>query len=107
MNNTIVEANKILLRRKNKLIVGNVGHVMSDDTQRYLVTMTKNIETLGYTFSNQLFNKLKTLTKEELFEFYKELVSELKRILAQMFNIIQCIQTFQNLLWKKMKCNFI
>lgn len=79
MNNTIVEANKILLRRKNKLIVGNVGHVMSDDTQRYLVTMTKNIETLGYTFSNQLFNKLKTLTKEELFEFYKELVSELKK----------------------------
>lgn len=79
MNNTIVEANKILLRRKNKLIVENVGHVMSDDTQRYLVTMTKNIETLGYTFSNQLFNKLKTLTKEELFEFYKELVSELKK----------------------------
>lgn len=79
MNNTIVEANKILLRRKNKLIVGNVGHVMSDDTQRYLVTMTKNIETLGYTFSNQLFNKLKTLTKEELFEIYKELVSELKK----------------------------
>lgn len=79
MNNTIVEANKILLRRKNKLIVGNVGYVMSDDTQRYLVTMTKNIETLGYTFSNQLFNKLKTLTKEELFEFYKELVSELKK----------------------------
>lgn len=79
MSNTIVEANKILLRRKNKLIVGNVGHVMSDDTQRYLVTMTKNIETLGYTFSNQLFNKLKTLTKEELFEFYKELVSELKK----------------------------
>lgn len=79
MNNTIVEANKILLRRKNKLIVGNVGYVMSYDTQRYLVTMTKNIETLGYTFSNQLFNKLKTLTKEELFEFYKELVSELKK----------------------------
>ena len=79
MSNTIVEANKILLRRKNKLIVGNVGYVMSDDTQRYLVTMTKNIETLGYTFSNQLFNKLKTLTKEELFEFYKELVSELKK----------------------------
>ena len=67
MSNTIVEANKILLRRKNKLIVGNVGYVMSDDTQRYLVTMTKNIETLGYTFSKQLFNKLKTLTKEELF----------------------------------------
>lgn len=37
MSNTIVEANKILLRRKNKLIVGNVGYVMSDDTQRYLV----------------------------------------------------------------------
>lgn len=52
---------------------------MSDDTQRYLVTMTKNIETLGYTFSKQLFNKLKTLTKEELFEIYKELVSELKK----------------------------
>lgn len=79
MSNTIVEANKILLRRKNKLIVGNVGYVMSDDTQRYLVTMTKNIETLGYTFSKQLFNKLKTLTKEELFEIYKELVSELKK----------------------------
>ena len=79
MSNTIVKANKILLRRKNKLIVGNVGYVMSDDTQRYLVTMTKNIETLGYTFSKQLFNKLKTLTKEELFEIYKELVSELKK----------------------------
>lgn len=79
MNSTILEANKILLRRKNKLIVGNVGYTMSDDTQRYLVTTAKNIEALGYTFSNQLFNKLTTLTKEELFEFYKELVSELKK----------------------------
>lgn len=79
MNSTILEANKILLRRKNKLIVGNVGYTMSDDTQRYLVTIAKNIEALGYTFSNQLFNKLTTLTKEELFEFYKELVSELKK----------------------------
>ena len=58
---------------------------MSDDTQRYLVTMTKNIETLGYTFSKQLFNKLKTLTKEELFEIYKELVSELKKNIIKDF----------------------
>lgn len=79
MNNTILEANKILLRRKNKLIVGCVRYVTSDDTQRYLVTMAKNIESLGYTFSNQLFNRLRTLTKEELFEFYKELISELKK----------------------------
>lgn len=68
--------NEILLRRKNKLIVEK-GNARTPENQ-YLVTIMKNVENLGYTFSKELFEVLQTFTREELHKFYLELLPMLK-----------------------------
>lgn len=72
--------NEILLRRKNKVIVekGN----STEPNNQYIVTIMKNAEALGYTFSKQLFETLQTLTKDELQKFYLELVPMLKKLVG-------------------------
>lgn len=72
--------NEILLRRKNKVIVEK-GNAIEPNNQ-YIVTIMKNVETLGYTFSKELFETLQTLTIDELQEFYLELVPLLKNLVG-------------------------
>lgn len=72
--------NKILLRRKNKVVV-NRGTVIEPNNQ-YIVTIMKNAEALGYTFSKELFETLQTLDKQELNEFYLELIPMLKEMVG-------------------------
>ena len=72
--------NEILLRRKNKVIVER-GTVEEPNNQ-YIVTIMKNVEALGYTFSKELFETLQTLTKDELQEFYLELIPMLKKLVG-------------------------
>ena len=69
--------NEILLRRKNKVIMekGNV----TIPNNPYIVTIMKNVEALGYTFSKKLFETLQTLDKEALQKFYLELIPILKK----------------------------
>ena len=45
----------------------------------YIVTIMKNVEALGYTFSKKLFETLQTLDKEALQKFYLELIPILKK----------------------------
>lgn len=70
--------NEILLRRKNKVIL-EAGNRVSEN-RRAIAAMMKNIEGLGYTFSQRLFDTLKTLPPEELNHFYLELVPVLKSL---------------------------
>ena len=72
--------NEILLRRKNKVIVEK-GSVTEPNNQ-YIVTIMKNVEALGYTFSKELFETLQTLTKEDLHKFYLELIPMLKKMVG-------------------------
>ncbi len=89
--------NEILLRRKNKIIVNyNVGgeqnlrenrigskennNVMGEDA--YVATIMKNVEALGYTFSWELFEILRTMEKHALQELYLELVAILKKMVG-------------------------
>ena len=72
--------NEILLRRKNKVIVER-GTVEEPNNQ-YIVTIMKNVEALGYTFSKELFETLQTLTKAELQKFYLELIPMLKKLVG-------------------------
>ncbi len=72
--------NEILLRRKNRVIVEK-GNETNPNNQ-YIVTMMKNIESLGYTFSSELFESLQTLSKEELQKFYLELIPMLKKLVG-------------------------
>lgn len=72
--------NEILLRRKNKVILekGN----FTESNNQYIVTIMKNVEALGYTFSKELFETLQTLTPLQLNRFYKELVPMLKKMVG-------------------------
>jgi len=72
--------NEILLRRKNKVIVQKGNEENTDS--KYALTIMRNIESLGYTFSKELYEILKTLNKEELQEFYLELVPILKNMVG-------------------------
>ncbi|WHY88350.1 TerD family protein [Neobacillus novalis] len=71
--------NSILLRRKNKLILTS-GHSVLPDT--YLATALKNIENLGYTFSEELIEAVRTMSEADFINFYKGLVQDLKEMVG-------------------------
>lgn len=68
--------NEILVRRKNKLILNKgVGTVANS---AYIATIMKNVEDLGYTFAEDLYECLGTYSEEELQQFYMGLLPILK-----------------------------
>lgn len=71
--------NEILLRRKLKLLVVEKENPEMNN-QAYVATINKNIESLGYTFSKELFGALCSYSKEELGDFYIELITALKNM---------------------------
>ncbi|MBD8841002.1 TerD family protein [Paenibacillus sp. CFBP 13594] len=71
MNNTIY------LRRANKLIIEpNEGKQQLPKT--YLATALKNIEALGYTFSDELMQAMRQLSMEQFEAVYHQLVADLR-----------------------------
>ena len=85
--------NSIYLRRKSKLILEGSDRQLgaTDDkacgksTGNLLVnlaTILKNIESLGYTFSPQLIDRLSTLSESEASLFYSQLVTDLKQAIG-------------------------
>ncbi|WP_315372035.1 cytoplasmic protein [Paenibacillus xylanexedens] len=71
MNNTIY------LRRANKLIIeSNEGKQQLPKT--HLATVLKNIEALGYTFSDELMQAMRQLSKEQFEAVYHQLVADLR-----------------------------
>lgn len=72
--------NEILLRRKNKVILEKGNSTVPNN--QYIATIMKNVESLGYTFSKELFETLQTLTKDDLQRFYLELIPVLKKMVG-------------------------
>ncbi|WP_340018790.1 TerD family protein [Paenibacillus sp. FSL H3-0457] len=71
MNNTIY------LRRANELIIeSNEGKQQLPKT--HLATALKNIEALGYTFSDELLQAMRQLSKEQFETVYHQLVADLR-----------------------------
>ena len=68
--------NSIYLRRKSKVILTRSDRQLGAAN---LATILKNIESLGYTFSPQLIDRLSTLSEPEASLFYSQLVSDLKQ----------------------------
>jgi hypothetical protein len=67
--------NSIYIRRKNKIYLDKGENNLSVD---YIFNLLKNIESLGYTFSPELVEVVKTLSVERLKQFYRQLISDLK-----------------------------
>lgn len=71
---------ELLLRRKNKILVDSqdMFYPRERKNEKMVATMMKNIENLGYTFSEGLFDLLSCLDSEFLKELYKKIVENLK-----------------------------
>ena len=76
--------NKILLRRKNLLIVEpiNADYEQTKNEQALVVTMMKNVQSLGFTFSKELFEELSHMNRDELKVFYSDLIPALKELVG-------------------------
>ena len=78
---------KILLRRKN-LVVVNVANLSykqiepSTAAKSFVITMLKNVQSLGFTFSRELLESLFNYTCTELNDFYNELIPMLKELVG-------------------------
>lgn len=71
MNNTIY------LRRANKLIIES-NEEKQQLPKTHLATVLKNIEALGYTFSDELMQAMRQLSKEQFEAVYIQLVADLR-----------------------------
>jgi hypothetical protein len=70
---------QLYLRRLGKLVVPLGESVLPD---KFIATAMKNIEYLGYTFSEQLIRIFRTLSIEEFTSIYDKLVEDLKTIVG-------------------------
>jgi stress response protein SCP2 len=70
--------NRIYLRRRNKIII-NKG-MSSTPNIREVATLLKNVESLGYTFSEDIIKILYTYTIEQLKNFYKGIIKNIKKM---------------------------
>lgn len=70
--------NEILLRRKNKLLLQK--GTQDKPNTAYIATILKNIEDLGHTFTQEVYECLETFSIEQLQQFYLGLIPILKAL---------------------------
>lgn len=70
--------NEILLRRKNKINVEKNVSETNKTEKAMILSIAKNIESLSFGFSKELFDVLMTFSFEQLEKFYKDLIPKLK-----------------------------
>lgn len=74
---TTNELNALYLRRRNKILVSqNANEIVP---LNYVTTMVKNLESLGYTFSQSLIEACTKLSFTELQEFNTSILDLLKK----------------------------
>lgn len=69
---------KILLHRRNKIIISADKNAVSYDNAPTIAAMIKNIECLGYTLDRKIIFDLYALPKDKLEEFASDLIKELR-----------------------------
>jgi hypothetical protein len=75
---------ELLLRRKHMVIVTpkDKSYVQDKREKALVVSGLKNIQSLGFTFSKELFETLSHLSGDEFGKFYTELVPKLKKLVG-------------------------
>lgn len=78
------EINEMLLRRKNKVNLPkcSVEHEAGRAEKAMVVSIVKNIESLGFTFDKELFENLLTYPKNEIEMFYTDFIAKLKLLVG-------------------------
>lgn len=81
-----MKVDEILLRRKNKVsLPANpaIDFEFPDKVDKAMVvSMIKNVEAYGFTFSKELIENLLTYTREDLETFYFDLIPKLKKLVG-------------------------
>lgn len=68
----------VVLRRKNALYLPkNTTNLMVYDNIDIIITMMKNIENLGYTFSQEVIDRLQHYSSYQIYMFYFDLIDQL------------------------------
>lgn len=75
---------RILLRRKHLLIVNpaNKEYHQTKNEKAMVVTILKNVQSLGFTFSQTLFETMMHFSENEIKDFYTGLIPELKSLVG-------------------------
>lgn len=78
------EINEMLLRRKNKVNLPkcSVEHEAGRAEKAMVVSIVKNVESLGFTFDKELFENLLTYPKNEIEMFYTDFIAKLKPLVG-------------------------
>jgi hypothetical protein len=71
--------NAIYIRRRNRVLIEKGADNLPEN---YIAALLKNIESLGYTFSENLIERLQTLSLEQLTDLYHEIVKNLREIVG-------------------------
>lgn len=77
--------NEILLRRKNKvnIAVNPAPYAGASNTEKAMViSIAKNVEAYGYTFSKELIEALLTYPKSDIEAFYLDFMPKLKKLVG-------------------------
>lgn len=76
--------NEILLRRKHLVcaVPKNSEYVQNSNEKALVVSALKNVQSLGFTFSQALIETLFHFSKSEFKAFYVELIPELKKLVG-------------------------
>ena len=77
-NYSIMKMNSIYVRRAHKLMIQPNEQRQQQLSKKVLATALKNIESLGFTFSNELVQAIRTLSEEQFEELMQQLVKDLQ-----------------------------
>ena len=78
--------NLIMMRRRNMIVLENgTLNNLTESNERQIATVLKNIESLGYTVSKNIYDVLLTFTEKELLSFYREVTSIIENLTGSNF----------------------
>lgn len=79
----VKEVNEILLRRKHMVMFPFfLNHSKTNTTGLMVVSAVKNFESLGFTVSKELFDAMMSMNKEDIEQFYKSIMPQLKALVG-------------------------
>lgn len=86
---------EIYIDKRKKILVSDTNITDNEEESRiYLMTIIKNIETYGFTFSEKLINQLSMKNKDYLISLYEELIPVLKDMIGYGDNMIPMYPNF-------------
>lgn len=85
----------IYIERRKKIVVDNEKTTLDkNESKRYAVTMVKNLESYGYTFSKDLIKELERKNKDYIIRLYNDLLPVLKNSVGEGANMTPMYPNF-------------